>query len=75
MKQSKYRSPSLRQRVYTCKTVDDLRKLAAIVNEAVKAGEVEMTPETVRKLNKAIRERKSALARATLVDASGRPLI
>lgn len=69
-----YRYRSLRDRVYTLNSVDDIRKFAQILNDAIGKGELVMSPSSLRKLNAAVQGRKRVIETAVLYGPDGRPI-
>jgi hypothetical protein len=70
-----YGGGSIRSQFARCRTPEEVKQMAAEINQAIAGGLVTASSGTLRKLSKAASGRLRAINRAALLDASGNPIL
>jgi hypothetical protein len=70
-----YDRGSIRSQFARCRTPEEVKQMAAEINQAITRGMVTASSGTLRKLSKAASGRLRAINRAALLDASGNPIL
>jgi hypothetical protein len=70
-----YSGGSIRSQFARCRTPEEVKQMAAEINQAIAGGLVTASSGTLRNLSKAASSRLRAINRASLLDAQGNPIL